>query len=177
MSEGSAERVPEPKRDRAEEFCREFWNQYEPIVEAARRAAIVTAGDDWQLRYKHEVKESRKKIVGACKVIEENVKLIASAGSCETIEKGIKDTLKTLVEEREGHEAWFARAIRPRAMLADDSQRLLNECKRKARDVETASPLVHGGLAHEVAQRIHDHWPGVEWDEENGAVTVVEALL
>ena len=175
MSGENAERVPEPKRNRAEEFCREFWNQYEPIVEAARRAMIVTAGDDWQLRYKHEVKESRKKVVGCCKAIEETVKCIVGSGSSESAEKGVKDSLKMLTEEREGHEAWFARAIRPRAMLADDAERILNECKRKARDVETASPLVHGGLAHEVAERIHDTWPSIEWDEENGTITVVEA--
>ncbi len=41
MSGENAERVPDPKRNRAEEFCREFWNQYEPIVEAARRAILA----------------------------------------------------------------------------------------------------------------------------------------
>lgn len=175
MSDGSAERVPEPKRDRAEEFSRDFWHRYEPLVEAARRADQMSKTDGWGLNYRNTKAEYRKKIVLCCKAIEETVKVITSEGTSESAEKGIKDTLKTLTEERERHEAWRALGVRPYASIADDGARVLNDLKRKARDVESGNPLLWGGLAFEVDQRIHDYWPSIEWDEDRGEVTVIEA--
>lgn len=170
----SAQSKPERNPDEhAEIFIAEYQQKFSIAIDAARAAAQTTGTAAWRENYLTQRKIHRDMIAASIKAIGAEVESVTSGDTTEDAEKGIKDAVKAMADERIRFEAWKARAVRPYKIAAENADDLRSKTVREARRSEGENPLIDRGLGEAVAKLVA-RWPTVAWDDEAGVVTVNE---
>lgn len=167
---------PKPDHDpkaRAELFVAGFQQNYSDAIAEARLAAETTQTDAWSRNYREQVKTHRTFVVNALADISSTAENIRSYDTNEEAEKGIRDAVKSLAEERIRHQAWKTRTVAPYSNTVERCEQLLKTVMQSAEDEERNAPLVDRGLASEV-RAIVNKWPVAKWDDENGVASVID---
>jgi hypothetical protein len=154
-------------------FIAPFQAEYSEAISFAREAKETTNTTAWKDGYKRNIDDHRKCIKHCAESIESTCKSIAAYDTNEDSEKDIKDNIKQIADERIRHSAWHARAVHPFEATAIRCEQILSRIMREASDEERENTLIQHGLVARVQWRIAK-WPHVEWNEEEGMVTIDE---
>jgi len=164
----------EPVDEKVDLFIAPFQSDYSTAISAAREAAATTATSAWQANYRHNIDAHRKTVKSCIESIQRTCDMIDAGDTYEDAEKGIRESVKFLAEERIRFGAWRSRAVRDYEASAKHCQEIITTARRKATDEERNNPLLNIDLLLAVNRRL-DTWPTAEWDDEYGVVTVNEA--
>ena len=156
----------------AEKQVAEIQQRYSEAVSAARKAADTTSTEAWQANYAEQRRWTARVITEALAIITSTCKAIEAGGTTEDWEKGIKDAVKGLTEERERSAAWVRRAVDPYSATVLACDDLRSTAQRDARRMEDANPLTSRGLV-EAVNVIVQKWPVPIWDEVSGVVRIL----
>jgi hypothetical protein len=169
----TAEKKPkfDPKSE-AEKQIAEVQARYTDALSTARKAAATTATEAWQSNYQEQRRWTTRVITKQLAIITSTAKAIEAGGTTEEWEKGIKDAVKAMAEERERAAAWVRRAVDPYSATVMACYDLRSTAARDARRMEDANPLIARGLTDAV-NAIVATWPVPTWNEVAGTVGIV----
>ncbi len=173
MASSAKRSSEEPHDDKVDLFIAKFQSEYSDAISTAREAAQTTATAAWQSNYRINIDGHRKAIKTSLEVIEGECSSIEARDTNEAAEKEIRDAVKELADERVRFGAWRQRAVEVYRATATRCQGIVESATRHAQDDERDNPLLNIGLLLAVKERL-DSWPRAEWDDETGAVVIVE---
>lgn len=160
-----------PENEKLDLFIAPFQCEYSEAITAAREAQETTATHAWKANYRFNVDQHRASVRSAVASIDSMCKTIAASDSFEEAEKDIRDSVKSLADERVRFVAWRSRAVHVYEQAARKCAEVLSRLNRNAADEERNNPLIHRGIVLGVLERVAT-WPHAEWNEEEGCVVV-----
>lgn len=167
---------PRPSGDKptdAEMFIAEHQAKYSDSISRAREAAATTQTPAWLANYEAQVKTHRQHIAAELSSIKDTCSRIATADSNEDDEKSVRDSVKSMAEERIRFAAWRHRAVSVYETSVNECDGIIRAAVTAAQNAEQKSPLINSGLAGRIGAIIAK-WPRAKWDNDHGVVTVDE---
>lgn len=158
-------------KEKAEVFVARHQERYSESLTKAREAAATTATPAWQENYTTQVAAHRSRVTSAIGAINHACEAIKGNDTREDLEKEIKDSVKSLIEERVAFAAWRLRTVTPYRKSADDCEYEVNSVLRAAENAEREQPLIERGLCAAVRD-IVKQWPRVSWNDDTGVVEI-----
>jgi hypothetical protein len=166
---GEAQR--EPERTPIQEWLRKFETDYRTLNTRAREAAETTATAAWSANYKTQRLAHDAVEAAAIQELESCLATLKLSGTTESLEKSMKDAIKTLAEERIDYAAWMQRAVENYRRSAESLDDYINGIIHQARKVERENPLIERDFERDVKRELHG-WTRAKWDEELGQVVL-----
>lgn len=173
-SEGSSPpKMQRSVEDQAKTLVNEHIDKYHEAIGQAIEAAATTATLAWQANYAEQQAAHKKIMRENAYVLGVSATKIESGSSDEKVEKSAKDAIKSISEERERFEAWYARSVDVYRQKVRNCRDLFDSMTYAAQRKEESMPLVSKGLVEAVAN-LTSKLPRATWDDDTGVVTVVD---
>jgi hypothetical protein len=166
-------------RDRVRDWepLKQALEKYQSMAHLLMEQQLTTNTPGWQAAYAAEMERHTKTITAFAKQIKGDAAAIETNGISEATEKAIKDSVKLLTNEREGHQAWLARQIQPLIDLCNKALGVIDQLIADAKNIEAAQPLLYAGLTGHVRDQVNARMPRWDWDPKSGRVVRTEEYV
>lgn len=168
----TAQKQEVTKQDKFTAFIMHWKAKHDDAMRAVHRSVEVTSAEWWKQRYGDVVGNHQRTKDMLIESIEGVLATIKMHGSSEDLEKDIKDSAKSLAENRERFAAINSSMFDPHRRAVNAAIDVREACIREAKSQATQAPLqVDSDMVARVEEAIAE-WPKAAFNEETGQVTI-----
>lgn len=169
--EAKKEEKPLPAKQRGIQEAANFTKKYEEALEAARISAEHTATEGWQALYGEHRQAIEKRRKSAGERLREAASEIERGGMSEDLGKVIAEMKKTYEAICDDVIAFQRQVLEPIKQPMHRCHEIIEQARREARGLESASPLISKGVLETVEKAIRAVHK-VKFDEESGMLLI-----